>query len=87
MVGSKVEREDTSNRLLKVGELAKRAGVLPSTVRYYTLQGLLSPAGHTQGGYALYDEVESLKRFRRIGELRDQRYTIEEIKDKLCDTG
>lgn len=74
-----------SERLLKVGELAKRAGVLPSTVRYYTLQGLLSPIDRTAGGYALYDEAESLQRFRRIEELRERRYTIEEIKGQLTD--
>lgn len=71
--------------MVKVGELAQKVGVLPSTVRYYTLQGLLSPVDYTRGGYALYDEVESLTRFRKIGELRDLRYTIEEIKGKLSE--
>ena len=79
-------RTGRTRRLVKVGELAKMVGVLPSTVRYYTVQGLLFPVDHTPGGYALYDEAESLKRFRKISDLRDQRYTIDEIKGKLMET-
>lgn len=77
---------DPPKRLLKVGELAKRVGVFPSTVRFYTSHGLISPVDHTPGGYALYDEAESLRRFRRIEELRERRYTIEEIKGQLTDS-
>ncbi|MEU5690834.1 MerR family transcriptional regulator [Actinosynnema sp. NPDC020468] len=40
--------------LLRIGELAARAGVSIRTVDYYTGLGLLTPAQRTAGGYRLY---------------------------------
>lgn len=42
-------------RGLRVGELAKTAGVAPDTVRYYERAGLLPPPARTAGGYRAYD--------------------------------
>ena len=44
-----------------VSKLAQDAGVSVSVVRDYVLRGLLRPAGHTDGGYGLYD-VQALVR-------------------------
>src|SRR5262249_43616826 len=41
---------------LRVAELADRAGVAPSTVRFYERAGLLSPARRAVNGYRLFDE-------------------------------
>jgi DNA-binding transcriptional MerR regulator len=41
---------------LRVSELAERAGIAPSTVRFYERAGLLSPARRTASGYRVFDE-------------------------------
>jgi len=41
---------------LRVAELADRAGVAPSTVRFYERAGLLSPARRAVNGYRIFDE-------------------------------
>jgi len=53
-------------KLLKITEMAKRAGVKPSTIRYYTDQGLLKPAKITPGGHKLYDAKETVARLKKI---------------------
>ncbi|GAA1029208.1 hypothetical protein GCM10009557_16900 [Virgisporangium ochraceum] len=40
--------------LLRIGELARAAGVSTRTVDYYTGLGLLEPATRTDAGYRLY---------------------------------
>lgn len=41
---------------LRVSELAERAGVAPSTVRFYERAGLLSPARRAANGYRVFNE-------------------------------
>jgi MerR family transcriptional regulator, copper efflux regulator len=41
---------------LRVAELADRAGVTASTVRFYERAGLLSPARRAENGYRIFDE-------------------------------
>jgi MerR family transcriptional regulator, copper efflux regulator len=41
---------------LRVAELAARAGVAASTVRFYERAGLLSPARRAENGYRVFDE-------------------------------
>jgi len=41
---------------LRVAELADRAGIAPSTVRFYERAGLLSPAQRAHNGYRIFDE-------------------------------
>jgi len=43
---------------MRIGELARAAGVNPRTVRYYERIGLLRPAGRTEAGYRLYTARE-----------------------------
>ena len=43
-----------SDSLVKIGELAARAGVSIRTVDYYTTLGLLAPAQRTASNYRLY---------------------------------
>ena len=42
---------------MRIGELAKRAGVTTDTIRYYEREGLLGPPARTPAGYRDYDEV------------------------------
>ena len=70
--------------LIKTGQLAKLAGVLPSKIRFYVQEGLLQPSGTTAGGYCLFDEKGTLSRLRQIAHLQTtERLTIGEIKDKM----
>jgi DNA-binding transcriptional MerR regulator len=70
--------------LVKVGQLAKRAGIFPSKVRYYVNEGLLNPLDRTRGGYYLFDESGALERLRLIEKLRtEERLSLDEIKQKI----
>lgn len=57
---------------LTIGQLAKRAGVSTSMLRYYEEQGLVKPVGRTEAGYRLYaPEAEQtllfIQRAQRLG--------------------
>ena len=70
--------------LIKTGQLAKGAGILPSKVRFYVREGILLPVDQTPGGYCLFDSKAAIERLREIDELqRKERLTIQEIKLKL----
>jgi MerR family transcriptional regulator, repressor of the yfmOP operon len=58
-----------TKNLLRIGEVARRAGVTTRTLRYYQEVGLLSPST-TPGGTRVYSD-EDVDRLRRILELRD----------------
>jgi DNA-binding transcriptional MerR regulator len=70
--------------LIKTGQLAKRAGILPSKVRFYVREGILQPVSQTPGGYCLFDGQEAIERLREIDALQSkQRLTLTEIKQHL----
>jgi len=69
--------------LLKIGEIAREAGVAPSLVRYYTDIGLLKVASYTKGGYRLYDRDETLRIIRQVKPAVERRRTLKEIKESL----
>lgn len=69
-------------KLLKIGALAKRAGVANSTIRHWTKLGLLEVAEVTGSGYQLYAPA-MIDRAERIRSLQDQRYTLGEIRGML----
>jgi arsenate reductase len=54
---------------MKVSELARRAGVAPSAVRFYEEMGVLPPAARRDNGYREYAD-ESLARLRLVVALR-----------------
>ncbi len=65
------------DRLLSIGELAGRAGVAPSAVRYYERRGLLHPdARHS--GQRRY-RPESLRQLVFIGMLQDAGLSLDDI--------
>ncbi|MXY44326.1 MAG: MerR family transcriptional regulator [Dehalococcoidia bacterium] len=70
--------------LIKTGQLAKGAGILPSKVRFYVREGILIPVDQTPGGYCLFDGAAAIERLREIDELQSkERLTIQEIKQRL----
>ena len=58
---------------LKIGEIARRSGVRPSTIRYYVGEGLLPRPEKINEKMALYDEV-CIDKLRAIQELKEKRY-------------
>ena len=54
---------------MKIAELATRAGVAPSAVRWYEQEGVLPAPARRPNGYREYDEVD-LARLRLVLSLR-----------------
>lgn len=71
---------------MRVGELARRAGLTVRTLHFYDEIGLLSPAGRTDSGYRMYGPEEAL-RLQQITSLRALGMPIERIKDMLGKDG
>ena len=67
---------------LKIGELAKQVGESNSTIRHWTKEGLLEVAEITKAGYQLY-APDMAQRIQQIHELKEQRLTLQEIKEKV----
>lgn len=69
-------------KVLTRGQLAKKAGVNPETVRYYEKIGLLSKPLRTESGYRLFSE-EDVKRIKFIKRAKELGFTLKEIKELL----
>ena len=73
------EPDDT---LLRIGQLAKQTGVNVSTIRFWLTSGLLEVSETTPSGYQLFSS-SMVVRVEQIKTLKEQRFTIHEIKSKL----
>jgi DNA-binding transcriptional MerR regulator len=69
--------------LLKVGEIAREARVLASTIRYYTEVGLLKVKDLTDGGYRLYDREDTLERLRLVKSVNEGHLSLAEVRTQL----
>ena len=67
----------SSGRMMAIGEVAARAGVPTSTVRYYERRGLLHPDARTSGQRRYTDDT--LRRLVFIGMLQDAGLSLDEI--------
>lgn len=72
----------TDSKLLRIGALAKKTGESVATLRHWTKEGLLQPAGQTDSGYTLYP-LEAADRVKRIRDLQEQRLSLGEIREKM----
>ncbi|MDQ7006447.1 MAG: heavy metal-responsive transcriptional regulator [Acidobacteriota bacterium] len=75
--------EPTRPTWLRVGEVARRAGVHLQTLRYYERRGLLPAPPRTEAGYRAYppgavDRVRLIKRAQGLG------FTLQEIGELLA---
>jgi DNA-binding transcriptional MerR regulator len=68
--------------LWRISELAGRARLKPSTIRYYEACGLLQPVQRTASGYRLYSP-EQLKRLQLIRAAKEMGLTLSQIKQVL----
>ena len=73
-----------SQKLVRVGVLARQAGMPVSTIHYYIQQGLLRSVTRSGGGYHLFDLDYALPRLRRIRDLQQrERLRLVEIRERL----
>lgn len=67
---------------MRIGELARRAGVEPKTICFYGDIGLLPPHARSANGYRVYDE-SSLVRLRAIRMAKAAGLKLEDIRELL----
>lgn len=65
---------------LRIGDLARRAGLATSALRFYEDEGLLAPSGRTEAGYRVYDAA-ALGRLAFIRRARALGLTLQEIRE------
>src|SRR5262249_34915889 len=63
---------------LRIGIVARAAGLSPDAIRHYERKGLLSVAERTEGGYRVYRD-EDLRRVRVIQAALAAGFTIDEL--------
>jgi MerR family Zn(II)-responsive transcriptional regulator of zntA len=68
-----------NGRLMRIGDLARRAGTTMRTIRYYEQLGLIAPAARTRGGFRLYEEDE-LRKLRLIKNLQLVETPLSQVK-------
>ncbi|MFH7596213.1 MerR family transcriptional regulator [Streptomyces racemochromogenes] len=61
---------DGAAELFSIGELARRSGLAVRTIRFYSDEGIVVPAGRSGAGYRLYD-VGALARLELVRTLRE----------------
>ena len=66
---------------MTIGEMARRAGVATSTIRYYERRGLLA-ADARQSGQRRY-RTETLRRLVFIGMMQDTGLALDEVREVL----
>ncbi|MCL2202888.1 MAG: MerR family transcriptional regulator [Defluviitaleaceae bacterium] len=64
---------------MRIGEIAKKAGVTVRTLSYYDKEGLLAPSGASDGGYRLYSDKD-LAKLMQILMMKRLGFTLNEIK-------
>jgi MerR family mercuric resistance operon transcriptional regulator len=67
---------------VKIGELAKQAGVSVQTIRFYERRGLLPEPPRRESGYRIYSS-EDLHRLRFIRQAKGLGFSLEEIREIL----
>ncbi|HCH66819.1 MAG: hypothetical protein CL927_10105 [Deltaproteobacteria bacterium] len=69
-------------KLLRVGELARRTGKTARAIRFYEELGLVMPAKRTKGGFRQYSQ-DALVRIHWIDRLQELGFALAEIGDFL----
>jgi DNA-binding transcriptional MerR regulator len=67
---------------MRIGEIARRAGVNVETLRFYERRGLLPEPARSPSGHRAYDE-ETVRFVRAIKETQSLGFTLAEIEDYL----
>jgi DNA-binding transcriptional MerR regulator len=67
---------------MKIGDVAKRAGVTVDAVRFYERRGVLPEPARRASGYRLYSDA-TVQRIRCAKSLQAMGFTLDEIADLL----
>lgn len=67
---------------MRIGELARRAGVSTSRIRFYESRGILSPPERLPNGYRVYGDYD-LKVLVFINRAQSLGFTLEEVTQHL----
>jgi DNA-binding transcriptional MerR regulator len=70
---------------IKIGELAKRAGLTVRTLHHYDNIGLLSPSSRSENGFRMYDQDDVI-RLQRIQTLKQFGCSLSVIRTFLADS-
>ena len=73
---------ESTSKLLKIGDLARRTGKSVRALHLYEELGLLTPTARSQGGFRLYDDTAET-RIRWIELLQDSGFSLHEIQALL----
>ena len=76
------EETISTDKLLKIGEVSRLAGIGIEALRFYEKSGLLDRPGRTYSGYRLYDE-SVLERLAFIKQAQVLGFTLDEIKQLI----
>ena len=68
---------------MRIGEMAKKAGVTVRTLQYYDKEGLLSPSAESEGGFRLYTDKD-LARLIQILMMKQLGFPLSDIKKRLA---
>ncbi len=68
-----------SEKIYRIGDIARKAKVTVRTVRYYESLNLITPSFRSNGGQRYYSEKDLLY-LKRILELKELDFTLDEIK-------
>jgi MerR family transcriptional regulator, thiopeptide resistance regulator len=71
---------------MKVGEVARRAGMTVRTLHHYDEIGLVKPSLHNAAGHRLYAS-DDLRRLQQVVSLRQLGFSLDEIRGCLDDDG
>jgi DNA-binding transcriptional MerR regulator len=71
------------DKFVRRGQLAKILGIPTPTVKYYTSLGLFPVGRKTAHGQYLYDVQTIQGRYTQIREMKQKRFTIQEIQDRI----
>ena len=75
---------NTDDTELEIGEVARRAGMRPSAVRYYEELGLVAPARRSGGRRRVYG-IEAVERLALIAFAKSIGFSLDEIRSLLFD--
>ena len=67
---------------MRIGEIAKKAGVTVRTLQYYDTEGLISPSAESEGGFRLYTNKDMV-RLIQILMMKQLGFPLGEIKKRL----
>ncbi|MCK6473373.1 MAG: MerR family transcriptional regulator [Planctomycetes bacterium] len=81
-----VQPKSNSEAPIKIGELARRAGLTRQTVHLYVQMGLLQPVGATKGGQRLFD-ASAYERVDLIRRLCASGYSLRDIREIFIKDG